>query len=168
MSELDQIWFRMLDEASVRATDAGKHDVADYLRLRATHDAIRNAGVAWLIDSMIEIATRTTRNLYRLTIEREEPHNFAMGSSNMVGSCLKIRQGVRCLTIEAGWARTPSDGIMHKGALAFARISHFGMPKERLELRLVHTESLPQWLRDDGLIIESIDLERHVDLFLGS
>ncbi len=168
MSELDQVWSNMLDEASTRASNAGRHDVAEYLRLRATNDAIRRAGVVWLMDSMIEIAAHATRERRNLTIEREEPHNFAVGSSNMVGSRLKVSQGVRCLAIEAGWARTPSDGIMRNGSLAFARISHFGLSKAGAELRLVHAESLPQWLGPNELVIDTTELRRHFDYFVGS
>jgi hypothetical protein len=167
MTELDQVWSKMLDEAAVKAVNSGSTDVAEYLRLKATNDAIRSRGVGWLFDTMIEIAGRALRSSHGLTIEREEPHNFSRGSSNMVGSRLQIRHGVRCLTVEAGWARVPSDGIMQKGSLAFARITHFGMPKLTVELRLVHAESLPHWLGDDESIIDSQELKRHFELFVG-
>lgn len=157
----------MLDEASARALSAGRHEVAEYLRLRATNDAIRRAGVGWLLETMITIAAHATRVRRNVTIEREEPHNFAVGSSNMAGSRLRIRQGVRCLSVEAGWARTPSDGIMRNGSLAFSRISHFGIPKNSSELRLVHAESLPQWLTERDLVVDSRELQRHFDLFTG-
>ena len=168
MTELDQVWFRMLDEATVRADQAGRDDVAEYLRLRATNDAVRTRGVNWLFDTLIEIAAPAMSRYRSLTIERDEPHNFARDSSNMVGSHLQIRHGVRCLTVEAGWARTPSDGIMHNGSLAFARISHFGMPMAGAEIRLVHADSLPNWLSDDDTVIDSGELARHFELFLGS
>ncbi len=166
MNELDQIWFRMLDEATARAERTGRGDVAEYLRLKATNDAIRTAGVRWLTDTFIEIAS-AQRMRPGITIGHDEPYNFANGTSNMVGSRLEICQGVRCLTVEAGWARTPSDGIMQKGALAFARISHFGMPKLRADLRLVHTDTLPNWIGDGGAVIDSGELGRHFELFLG-
>ena len=86
----------------------------------------------------------------------------------MVGSRLEIRLGVRCLTVEAGWARTPSDGIMREGALAFARVTHFGMSKSGAEYRLLHAESLPNWMGDDDALIDSVALSRHFDLFLDS
>lgn len=167
MTELDQVWFRMLDEATTRADQAGRDGVAEYLRLKATNDAIRTRGVKWLFDTLIEIAGPAFLSSRGLTIEREEPHNFARGSSNMVGSLLQIRHGVRCLTVEAGWARSPSDGIMQKGSLAFARITHFGMPRAGAEIRLVHAESLPNWLGDDNAIIDSRELTRHFELFIG-
>jgi hypothetical protein len=167
MTELDQIWSQMLDDAAARAGDSGRQHVAEYLRLKATNDAIRELGVGWLFDTFIEIAADATRKHTALTIDREDPHRFARGSSNMVGSLLVVRLGVRCLTVEAGWVRTPSDGIMRAGALAFARINHFGMPRRSAELRLVHAETFPNWLGEDDTVIESGELCRHFDVFLG-
>jgi len=167
MTELDQIWSQMLSGTAVKADELGRQDVADYLRLRATNDAIRTVGVGWLFDTVIEIAGRAMRDRFGITIEREEPHTFAYGSSAMVGSLLEIRQGVRCLSVEAGWARTPRDGIMQKGSLAFARISHFGLPREAAEIRLVHGELLPNWLGEDDAVIDSREIQRHFDVFLG-
>lgn len=168
MTELDQVWAQMIVEAEGRADDAGRAHVAEYLRLKATNDAIREKGVAWLFNTLIEIASLAGRDRPFQTIEREEPHRFARGSSNMVGSLLQIRQGVRCLTLEAGWARTPSDGIMRSGALAFARITHFGMPKAAAEFRLVHGETLPLWMAEDDAVVDSGHLVRHFQLFVGS
>lgn len=167
MTELDQIWSKMLIDASVRADVADRQHVAEYLRLRATNDAIRTAGVGWLFDTVIEIAGPAMRDRFGITIERIEPHNFPRGLSNMVGSLLEVRQGVRCLTVEAGWVRTPRDGIMQKGALAYARITHFGLPREGAEIRLVHGESLPTWLSEDGAVIDSREIKRHFKVFLG-
>ena len=166
MTELDHVWSQMLDEAETRTAEDGRRHVADYLRLRATNDAIRAAGVGWLYDTVIEIAGRAMGERHGITIEREEPRSFVRGSSTMVGSLLRIRQGVRCLTVETGWARTPSDGIMQKGALVYGRIAHFGMPKLGAEIRLVHAESLPQWLDESGSAIDSVELQRHFDHFL--
>lgn len=164
MTELDAVWFKMLADSSDSAIAAGREDVAEYLRLRATNDAIRRAGVEWLYSTLIEIAGPAMRDHRNLTIDRHEPHNFRWGNSNMVGSRLEIRLGVRCLTAEAGWARTPSDGIMRSGALAFARLLHFGFPGATEEYRLFHEASLPTWLSNEDLAIRSADLERHFRL----
>ena len=168
MTELDQIWSEMLVEAGQRATDSDRHDVAGYLRLKATNDAIRSAGIGWLFDSVIEIAYEAVRQTIGVSIEREEPHSFRHGNSTMVGSLIRVRHGVRCLTVEAGWARTPSDGIMHKGALAYGRISHFGMPKAGGELRFVHAQTLPQWLDEEGRAIDAAILRQHFDKLVGA
>lgn len=168
MTELDHVWSQMLDEAETRTAKDGRRHVAEYLRLRATNDGIRTAGVEWLYDTVIEIAGRAMSERHGITIEREEPRSFVRGNSTMVGSLLCIRHGVRCLTVETGWVRTPSDGIMPKGALVYARITHFGMPKAGAEIRLVHAKSLPQWLDEADAIVDSAELSRHFDLFLGS
>jgi hypothetical protein len=166
MTELDQVWSEMLGDAFESAAAAGNHALADYLRLKTTNNAIRMAGVKWLFNAFVELAGEAVRHNGGLTIEREEPHNFARGNSNMVGSRLLIHQGVRCLTIEAGWTRTPRDGVMQGGALAFARVHHFGIPRAAEELRLVHVETFPQWLSDRGSLIASEQIRQHFDLFL--
>jgi len=166
MTELDQVWSQMLDAAASKARETGRHDVAEYLRLKATNDAIRKLGCSWLFNTFVEIATNIQSSRIQLAIERREPHSFAHGSSNMVGSRINVQQGVRCLSIEAGWVRTPSDGIMRNGALAFALITHFGIPNAGAELRLVHAESLPQWITEDGVIVDSAYLGRHFELLL--
>lgn len=156
----------MLGDAAAKAIASGERDIADYLRLKAANDAVRAAGVAWLIDTFVEIAGQATREHSLITIERFDPHNFSHGHSNMVGTLLDIRYGVRCLTVEAGWTRTPRDGIMRNGALAHAHIKHFGLPKMGAELRLVHCETLPNWLSKSGLVIDSGELRRHFEIFL--
>ena len=166
MTELDQVWSEMLGDAYRNASAAGRNAVADYLRLKATNDAIRAAGVKWLFDTFIEFAGEAVRNNAALTIEREEPHSFRHGNSNMVGSLISVRHGVRCLTVEAGWTRTPGDGVMRGGALAFARVTHFGMPRAGEELRLVHAEVLPRWMAEAGQPVTSGELRGHFNRFL--
>lgn len=167
MAELDQIWSQMLGSAAETAGDEGRLHIAEYLRLKATNDAIRAAGVGWLFDSIIEIAGPAMAGQHGVTIDREDPHRFKRGSSNMAGSLLTLRQGVRCLSVEAGWARIPTDGIMQQGALAFARFLHFGMPKNDAEIRLVHAADLPNWLDAADTVIDTAWLARHFALFRG-
>lgn len=166
MTELDEVWSQMLSDAEAKADASGKRDVAEYFRLKAKNDAVRSAGVKWLIDSIVEIAGHAMREHNTIIIAREEPHNFGHGNSNMVGTLVTVRYGVRCLTVEAGWTRTPRDGIMRKGALAFARLSHFGLADMSVELRLIHSETLPNWIDKDGTVIDSCLLKRHLDILL--
>lgn len=163
MTELDQIWSKMLIDAGQRARDTGSQEIAEYLRLKATNDAIRTAGVGWLFDTVLEIAGREMGRRHGVGIEREEPHRFDRGNSKMVGSVIRINHGVRCMTVEAGWARTPSDGIMRNGALAFARIAHFGMPKDGIDMRFVRSDPTPQWLDEDGGVVGSATIANHID-----
>lgn len=156
----------MLSDAAAKAVAMGERDIADYFRLKASNDAVRTAGVGWLIDTFIEIAGKETQHHTSITIEREDPHNFTHGHSNMVGTLLVIRYGVRCLTVEAGWTRTPRDGIMRDRALAFAQIKHFGLPKLGTEIRLVHGEPLPNWITKTNVIIDSGELRRHIEMLV--
>ena len=165
MTELDQIWSQMLDQAAARARDSGSHEVAAYLKLKATNDAIRAVGVGWLFETVIEIAAEITRPNPKFSIEREDPHRFEHGSSKLVGMVLHVRHGLRCLTVEAGWTRTPSDGIMRGGALAFAHVSHFGMPKSGAELMLVADTEKPRWcLVETREPLDSNHLRRHFEI----
>lgn len=166
MTELDQMWSQMLAGAEREASSAGLKHLAEYLRLKATNDAIREVGVRWLLDSMVEIASDAMRDHKTLSVIRETPYSFARGTSNMVGSCLTFRHGVRCLTLEAGWARSPSDGVMRHAALAVARVTHFGMPRETSEYRLLRADPLPLWSDERGQTIDTAELRRHFELFL--
>jgi hypothetical protein len=172
MNELDEHWSEMLHAAMQKAAENGRSDVADYLRLKAENDLVRDAGVRWLFDSLIEIALTREHTDAGVTAERVEPHNFAFGSSNIAGSLLKIRQGVRCLTVEAGWTRTPADGFMRGGALAIGRIVHFGMPKSNSDITLVRGESGIFWHETPAAgasrVFDSDRLLHHFTLFLGN
>ena len=163
MTELDQIWAKMLVDAGQKASEVGRHDVVDYLRLKASNDVIRTAGVDWLFDTVIEIAGREMSGRHGVTIEREEPHSFMRGNSRMVGILVRIRQGVRCMTVEAGWVRTPSDGIMRQKALAAGRISHFGRSKDDAEIMFVYVDPTPQWVHGDGSPVDSHAIRQHFE-----
>ncbi len=170
MDELDKVWANMINEAIARALTSGRGDVAEYLALKASNDTIRATSVKWLFDSMLEIASQANRNSGQITIENENPHRFAVGNATMVGSFLRFRQGVRCLTLEAGWTRTPADGFMRGGALAAARISHFGIGKANADLVLVRSGDLPQWFSVDRNsrknLFSSDHLHQHFRVFL--
>lgn len=167
MDELDEFWSQKLDEAIAKAHKSGRRDVAEYLTLKAANDAVRQTGVQWLFGSLIEIASVNPF----VKIENETVHRFDFAKANMVGSLLRVRQGVRCLTLEAGWTRTPADGFMRGGALAAARISHFGMAKRNVELILLKPNETPQWFAVDEdnvrSAFNSIHLQNHFNVFLG-
>jgi hypothetical protein len=171
MNELNEVWTQMINEALEKARAHGHGDVAEYLTLKATNDKIRQASVKWLFDSMLEIAAFANRNNAGVTIENENPHQFAFKNANLVGSLLRFRQGVRCLTAEAGWTRTPNDGFMRGGALACARISHFGISRHNAELLLIKFNDLPNWFSIDENgkkdLFDSRHLNQHFQVFLG-
>jgi hypothetical protein len=145
MDELDEFWSHELAKAFENAKNSGRDDVADYLELKARNDALREAGVRWLNESLVSIALENGA-AGKIEIVRDAPHRFEFRKATMAGTRLKLIQGVRCLTVEAGWTRTPSDGFMRGGALAAARITHFGMPKSGAELGLYATEGVPHWI----------------------
>lgn len=149
MSELEAEWARRLAEAEARARDTGRGDVADYLALRALNDVARNVGIEWLLSAFTAQAGEVNRTAGAgLALAHADAHRFRVGNSTMVGHRLTLTAGVRVLTIEAGWPRTPRDGIVRGGGLASARISHFGKRRDDDELLLVqNTEAAapPRW-----------------------
>jgi hypothetical protein len=171
MNELDEVWTQMIEDALKKAQANGRGDVAEYLELKTTNDTIRAASVKWLLDATLEIASFANRNNAGITIENENPHQFSFRNANLVGSLVCCRQGVRCLTIEAGWTRTPNDGFMRGGALAGARISHFGISRHNDELLLIKSNDLPVWVSIDKNEkknpFDSRHLNRHFQIFLG-
>ena len=171
MDELDEVWTNKINEAVNQARSDGRSDVADYLALKISNDALRSTGVKWLFDALVEIAAFTNRNNSNITMENENPHRFAFGNANLVGSLLRFRQGVRCLTLEAGWTRTPTDGFMRGGALACAKLTHFGISKYNADLLLVHSDSLLNWISMDKNggkhSFDSTHLNRHFKIFTG-
>ena len=150
LSELEAEWARRLQEAEARAHRSGRSDVADYLALRASNDVARNVGIEWLLATFTAHALEANGAGAGIELTRADEHRFRVGNSTMVGRLLKLTSGVRVLTIEAGWPRTPRDGIVRGGGLASARISHFGKRRDDDELLLVHdagdTNAAPRWL----------------------
>lgn len=160
----------MLAQAAEKARSSGRDDVAEYLSLKASNDSIRRVSVAWLFDTLIGEASSANRGNRSITIERTEPHTFAYRGANLVGSAVSFRHGVRCLTVEAGWTRTPSDGFMRGGGLAFARLRHFGLPKSNVDLILTRSNEAPVWrvLIDEAVAgeFESDRLAGHLRLLV--
>lgn len=172
MAELDIVWAEMLQSAIAKADINGNTDLADYLRLKATNDAIRSAASRWLFATAVETALGSDlfdpHERSQIKVERLSPHRFRSGSSNMAGEKIIFRLGVRCLEIQAGWTRTPSDGFMRGQALAVAEILHFGMPRRNAFLRLLRTSPLPQWFDETNAVFTSADLSRHLAMFVGT
>jgi hypothetical protein len=170
MNELNDIWEQMLENAIVKAEVSGKSDVAEYLKLKATNDAIRSQSAKSLLETMLEMAHFLIGKGINIKIENENPHRFEMNKANVVGSLLRFQHGLRCLTIEIGWTRTPSDGFMRGNALAFGKISHFGMSKKNAELHLAKINETPQWFLVNDETRETLLLEHlreHFKHFLG-
>jgi hypothetical protein len=166
MIDQSEWWNHLLEKARSAAERSGRNDVAEYLHLRITNDQIRQAGIRWLTELLIEIAGEASRSHPSLAIEREVPHSFVRGHSTMVGEKIDIRLGVRCLTCEAGWARAPQHGIMRGRSLAAARLSHFGMPRATEEYRLVPAGEVGLWVDQKDHEVGRTHLQRHVALLV--
>jgi hypothetical protein len=168
MDELDEIWQQMMRNAAIQAETSGRNDVADYLALKISNDAIRTESSKWLFNSFLEIL-QNSNNREFVQIETDSPHQFEMNSATMIGSRLRFRQGLRCMEIEAGWTRTPKDGFMRGNALAFARILHFGMAKNNLEIHLKRSSEIPKWFAVDRFgnqeILRIEHLQAHFHIF---
>lgn len=173
MNELDVEWGRRVAEAVERARSAGRADVADYLALRAENDLARTVGVAWLLDSFNALADESLLRGADLRVARDEPHRFRAAHSTMVGSRLTLHAGpVRALAVEAGWPRTPSDGVVRGRGLARACLTHFGDRGVCEELLLVRDdEGVPQWvaLSESGArrVFDEAQARAHVAKLLG-
>ncbi len=165
MSEIDEAWAFALAEAEARARLAGRNDVADYLALRNSNDLLRRTGIEWLIKTFTDIAGSANRAGSSIQSSKQESHRFRVGEATMVGTLLTLRLGVRVLSIEAGWPRTPRDGIVRGGGLACANIKHLGIKSACQELLLtVSPSGAPRWVvvGDQRCELHQADAENHV------
>src|SRR3989440_8981482 len=122
LSSFDEEYERQLAEARARATARGRGDVLDYLHLKAVNDTLRARAVSWLLDSFTALAGELNRASAGLSLARTDAHRFRVGHSTMVGERLVVRRGLRALTVEAGWPRTPRDGVVRGGGVGSALV----------------------------------------------
>jgi hypothetical protein len=147
MSELDEEWAQILAEAERRARSAGRGDLVEYLRLRASNDRARSTGMEWLFETFTLLAGEANRAGAGVQVISKEGHRFEVGSATMIGKLLTLKSGVRQLMVEAGWPRAPRDGFVPGNGLASGQIRHFGIKSANEELLLVRSaEGTPQWL----------------------
>ena len=170
MSELDEAWAAALAEAEQRARSAGRGDVAAYISLRNSNDLLRKAGIEWLISSFSVLAGEANRAGASLQFTNQDAHRFQIGNSTMVGSLLTLANGVRQLFVEAGWPRTPRDGVVRGGGLACAQIRHLGITSANEQLMLTKTNSgAPSWNVSGKRALRSLhesDVRRHLAILL--
>ena len=169
MSELDEAWASALAEAEQKARLAGRRDVADYLALRNSNDLLRTAGIDWLLTSFTNLAGDANRAGASIQLSRTEGHRFRIGNSTMVGRLVTLTNGIRRLSVEAGWPRVPRDGIVRGGGLAAGHILHLGIRSASDELLLSKSSAgSPQWLmvNRNGLLLHESDIRRHLAILL--
>lgn len=174
MPELEEIWTDVLREAKQHAANLGRKDVLEYLNLREANDTARRVGIQWLLQTFLDVANEAKRRGLNLSIEETEPHSFAHYTAIMRGAKVKLTLGVRALTVEAGFPRTPQDGFVRGGGLACAKISHFGLPKSNADLLLVKSSNpkeAPIWFAIDENNLRqpfsTAHLKNHFAVFLG-
>ena len=169
MSELDEAWALALAEAEQKARLAGRRDLADYLALRNSNDLLRKAGIDWLLAGFTSLAGDANRGGASLQISTADAHRFRVGNSTMVGRVVTLTNGVRRLSVEAGWPRVPRDGIVRGGGLAAAHILHLGIRSASDELLLSKSSAgSPQWtlINRDGSVLHESDIRRHLNILL--
>ena len=171
MSELDEAWASALAEAESRARMAGHVDLAAYLSLRNANDLLRSTGIGWLIGTFETLAAQANRHGASIQIKKDDKHRFQVGNATMVGRLLTLTAGVRQLFIEAGWPRTPRDGVVRGGGLAHGNIRHLGIKSANRELLLAQSEGVPQWISTGGpgpdAKIHESELRAHIATLIG-
>jgi hypothetical protein len=171
MTELDEAWDLALAEAKARARASGRRDIANYLDLRRQNDLLRRTATDWLIEAVVVSAGNANRAGAGIQIEKDDTHRFPRGTATMVGKRVTLRQGVRALTIESGWPRTPRDGIVRGGGLACANIKHFGRQRANVELLLMRSSTgAPHWFIHDKhgkkSILSEAEIQAHISLLI--
>ena len=168
MSELDEAWALALSEAERQARLAGRRDIADYLSLKNSNDLLRKAGVDWLLAEFTLLAGDANRAGAGIQISKQEGHRFRTGNSTMVGHLLTLTNGVRTLYVEAGWPRTPRDGVVRGGGLACASIRHLGIRNASQEFLLKKSHNgAPAWqMSGTKHTLHESDMHRHLRILL--
>lgn len=160
MSELEDAWELALAEAQSRAYAAGQADIAEFLTVRRRNDLLRRTAIDWLLNEVVALAGQANRGGAGIQIEQKEPHRFSRRNATMVGRQVTLRRGVRELTIECGWPRTPRDGVVRGGGLACANIKHFGRRGANSELLLTPlSKGKPHWLVADDDEVRTVFAE---------
>jgi hypothetical protein len=124
-----------------------------------------------LITTFTTVAGEANRAGASLQLTREDTHRFKIGNATMVGPRVNLENGVRRLSVEVGWPRTPRDGFIRGGGLACAKIKHLGMKSVNEQLRLIlDPTGTPQWIvrenDEDFRELHEADVRRHVSILL--
>jgi hypothetical protein len=170
-SELEDAWSAALADAEERARVSGRKDIAEYLALRRSNDSLRRLGSEWLLQTFIGLAAEANRLGAGLQSSQEEGHKFRVGHATMVGSLLTLQKGVRALSVEVGWPRTPGDGIVRGNGLACGNINHLGIKSKSKSLLLVRSlDGAPRWFVSDehgrGSELHVANAREHLSLLL--
>jgi hypothetical protein len=170
-TELNDAWEQVLSDARERARAAGRKDIEDYLDLKRQNDLLRRTATEWLVNTCLSLAGEANRRGAAIQIETAAEHRFMLGHATMVGNKLTLRCGVRALSVESGWPRTPRDGFIRGGGLARANLRHFGRKRFDVELLLARSSAgTPQWLlmqkSGEQILLTENHLRDHISILL--
>lgn len=171
MSELDEAWALALSEAERKARMGGRTDVAQYLALRNSNDLLRKTAINWLMETVLQLAGEANRRGASIQIANDDQHRFTVGKATMVGRLLTLTFGLRVLSVEAGWPRTPRDGFIKGGGLACGSLRHRGIKSASEELQLLRAPAgSPRWVAQgkDGIpaYLDELKLKLHLATLL--
>ena len=171
MSELDEAWALALAEAEAQARAIGRHDITEYLALRNANDLMRKVGSDWLLTTFNTIAGEANSSGASIQISRDDSYRFKVDNASMVGTQLRLENGVRVLSVEVGWPRTPRDGFIRGGGLACGNLKHLGMKTASQQIRLIlDPAGSPVWIaiakHGHHHELHEADLRNHVSVLL--
>ncbi len=167
MEEFEALWLNSLQIAKEKAKSIGNKDLVEYLDLKISNDRTRFEASKLLFESFTQVAQEKIADGYNLEIQTQSPHQFQMNQSVLTGHLLTISFGICRFTVEVGWTRKPEDGFMRKGALACAKITHFGKPEHNAQLLLLPSQNhQTNWflLEKNGNLKEFQDFKKHVEI----
>ncbi|MGI8835737.1 MAG: hypothetical protein ACR2H4_03755 [Pyrinomonadaceae bacterium] len=173
VGELDETWAAALAEAEGRARAAGRSDLTEYLALRSSNDLLRTTACDWLLEAFRNVAGEMNRAGSSLHITSNENYQFKIANAALVGTLLKLENGVRQLLVEVGWPRVPGHGFIRGGGLALGHLRHFGIKSASEVIRLVTSpEGSPRWIvennREPVVEIREANIRHHIAILLDS
>lgn len=170
MTDTDDLFEQFLAAATLHAPVVRNSSLAGFIALKTANDALRTIHSKRFFDLLTSAAAHAAGKGVAIDVEHADGHRFKIEKMTLAGEVYRFRHGIRCLTAEAGWTRTPSDGFMRGNALAVARLSHFGYARETEELHLLKFEDEPRWFRvakdATRISFEPEDVVRHFRLLL--
>lgn len=104
-----------------------KDYAAEYLRLKAANEALREKARLWVWEVLNGICAELNRGLTvgpgeeAIQVGLQE-WTFAVESATLVGERFGARRRGRTLIVEIGWPRLPEHGYLTEGGLARGRI----------------------------------------------
>ncbi|HWQ34568.1 MAG TPA: hypothetical protein VNQ79_17085 [Blastocatellia bacterium] len=102
--------------------------LADYLKLKAANDQLRERAKQWLFETFGRLIAETNRSFsdqpgVAMIQTGFQPREFKADRATMVGEAMAARYRMNTLLVEVGWPRLPEHGFLTGPGLARGRIS---------------------------------------------